>query len=395
MAADLPPVGAIKSNAVASSLMETQTQAHTQKKRTNNSLQLCFSSFRSVMPRSEEAIRRRADKRQRTEEEQRMYDRKDMLLLDKKKANKAKEKTIMKRSNDQQQQDPLKLVAPNTPMDPSLNNSNETHELDPLREPGAWKCPGCGNENFASRNWCNSKTCDQRRPDHIPAPSGRAYKKPKVDFSKNHYQPNPFDEEGAWNCPKCQFQNFASRERCKGFQCQERRPTTAEGSDPTTKIGGSAASSRQSRHDPETSKVLVWSKQADSITLNKNQELRKKFQESNGGEGMLAEDIERAKILIARDERKRQKKLVQEESTPQQVEIEGEAVAPKSTGEESTPPEMLVDPTIQRKRNKKLRKQYVATGGKGMSEEDIERAKVLIARDERKRQKLISVSASA
>lgn len=297
----------------------------------------------------------------------------------------------MKHSQQQQQQeDPSKVVSPHPTMDPFSNNPEND---DRLREPGAWKCPGCGNENFASRNWCNSKTCDQRRPDHIPAPlpSARAHKRPKVDLT-NHYQPSPFHEEGAWNCPKCQFQNFASRERCKGFQCQERRRATTDGSSSITNVGGST-SSRHSRHDPETSKMLVWSKQADSNTLNKNQELRKKYLEKNGGEDMSPEDIERAKILIARDERKRQKRLVQEESTPQ-AEIEGEIVSSKSTGEEPTVPDVLVDPTIQRKRNRALRKQYVATGGKGMSADDIERAKVLIARDERKRHKRPSVGAS-
>jgi hypothetical protein len=118
--------------------------------------------------------------------------------------------------------------------------------------------------------------------------------------------------------------------------------------------------------------------------LNKNQQLRRKYQETNG-EGMSVDDIERAKILIARDDRKRQKKLKDmtgEESTSR-VEVKDESAKPT----EDPAMDEVVDLKVQRKLNKTLRRRYVATGGEGMSEDDIERAKVLIARDERKRQK--------
>jgi hypothetical protein len=315
------------------------------------------------MARSDEAIRRRALKRQRTEEEQRAFDRN----------NKVEKKH-------KQQPKPVQTTVLDAPKD---GHTNDDDEYDPLKEPGAWKCPGCGNGNFASRQWCNSKTCDERRPIHIPAPTSSATrtKRPIKDF-KNHYEPNPFDEEGAWTCPSCQFQNFASRERCKGFQCNEKRPT---GNGQSAANNGTSNSSRRlPRHDLETSKVVVWSKQADASTLNKNQQLRRKYQETNG-EGMSVDDIERAKILIARDDRKRQKKLKDmtgEESTSR-VEIKDESAKPT----EDPATDEVVDLKVQRKLNKTLRRRYVATGGEGMSEDDIERAKVLIARDERKRQK--------
>jgi hypothetical protein len=41
----------------------------------------------------------------------------------------------------------------------------------------------------------------------------------------------------------------------------------------------------------------------------------------------------------------------------------------------------------QKKLNKRLRKRFLSTYGKGMTEEEVERAKVLIARDERKQAK--------
>jgi len=47
-----------------------------------------------------------------------------------------------------------------------LNNSNDNfaHDKAKMQEAGAWTCPTCGNNNFASRRRCNSKMCDTERP---------------------------------------------------------------------------------------------------------------------------------------------------------------------------------------------------------------------------------------
>jgi hypothetical protein len=310
------------------------------------------------MARSEDAIRRRALKRERTEEEQRKIDLKDMDIASKRRKEK--------------------------------KQVNDDNPDDPLKEAGAWKCPGCGNENFASRHWCNSKTCDERRPGHIAAPVkiGRGPPQSKRPHGEINYKvpssSHPMDEEGAWVCVSCQYSNFASRATCKGEECKEKRPAHLPGR-PSNKN----PNNKRQRHDPETSKSLEWSKQADKATLSKNHELRKQYQET-GGEDMTSEDVERAKTLIARDERKRQKRLqLKEEAAAEEDGIDQGAVPVKNSDDVIKPmPDDLVSTTkAQKKQNKSLRKRYLATDGKGMTEEEIERAKILLARDERKRAK--------
>ncbi len=311
------------------------------------------------MARSEDAIRRRAVKRQRTEEEQRQVDGKDIELASQRRRQRLGEG-----------------VAP-TGNEKALKEQSP----DPLQEIGAWKCPGCGNENFASRHWCNSKTCNERRPEHIPVPTGGSRRIP----SKSQYASHPLDEEGAWICASCQYSNFASRDVCNGPSCDEQRP------------GGVRKSKPGQRHDPETSKPLVWSKQADPETLSKNQLLRQRYQETEG-EGMSEDEINRAKILIERDQRKQQKKLEKKRQ------IDAEAT---QTEEDEVQPDAPVNVTLdvpiptpsdvkaQKSRNKKLRKLFLATGGKGMTPDDLERAKILVARDERKRMKAALLKGTA
>jgi hypothetical protein len=170
------------------------------------------------------------------------------------------------------------------------------------------------------------------------------------------------------------------------------------------------------RHDEETSKTLTWAKQANKATLSKNQELRQLYQDTSG-EGMSPEDVERAKTLIARDERKRQKKekkiVDSDETTPT---LDKDAEEDGATNEKVESSEMTSmettkedDATIKetkqkeaakasssskskRDKNKALRKRYLETDGKGMVAEQIERAKILIARDERKKQTNKSLS---
>lgn len=123
--------------------------------------------------------------------------------------------------------------------------------IDPaLSEPGAWICVGCGNHNFASRHACHSKTCDRTRPAGVPVPP-------------RYRHPAPRD--------------------------------------------GAHASTKDRRHDPSTSKTLQWAKQAGTETLEKNQDLRQRYRET-GGEGMEEGDAARARLLLERDARKKQKK---------------------------------------------------------------------------------------
>ena len=87
---------------------------------------------------------------------------------------------------------------------------------------------------------------------------------------------------------------------------------------------------QQSRHDKETSKKLVWDRQADTKTLSKNQEVRQRYKETSG-DGMDAADVERAKLLIARDQRKQEKMKKKKKQKEEPTETNGE-VPIKSNG---------------------------------------------------------------
>eukprot|EP00934_Nitzschia_sp_Nitz4_P007130 Nitzschia sp. Nitz4//scaffold67_size101165//59310//60278//NITZ4_004531-RA/size101165-processed-gene-0.42-mRNA-1//1//CDS//3329556480//7120//frame0 len=301
-----------------------------------------------IMVRSEEAIKRRASKRQRTEEEQRIAERRDL--------NKAKNRRTQREST---------------------TEAAAFTENDPMKEAGAWTCPGCGNNNFASRNWCNSKTCNEARP------GGPIAREPRRSYQNT--ESNPMDEEGAWTCPRCETRNFASRSTCFSRSCQQKRP---EGVGTPSSYSNRAAVKSNPRHDPLTSKNLNWKKQADKSTVMKNQDLRQQYKETNG-EGMSEADIERAKILIARDERKVQKK----ENLKKRSRDEDEPIQPTTSPAPVSPKK--VSSKSQRDQNKALMAKYESTKGDGMTPEQVERAKILIERRERKQKRRESAPVEA
>jgi hypothetical protein len=268
------------------------------------------------MARSKDALHKRAEKRNRSVKEQRKADSNDM------------EKAVINENNKRQKMNDRELSPPVSSNPPTTveaprDEIKQQPQQDPtvfaeqqkeiLSEPGAWTCQGCGNRNFASRTFCNSKMCDERRPSGSSS-SPRTKVNPRPTLSKPAFKPK----------------------------------------------------SQRQRHDPETSKILVWAENASSDKIESNLKLRKQYQET-GGEGMSEEDITRAKTLLERDERKKLKKQAQK---------------PKE--------EVKVDTGIAKvatEKNLKLRKQYQETGGEGMSEEDINRAKILLERDERNKLK--------
>ena len=443
-----------------------------------------LSSYNN-MARSIEAIQRRALKRQRTVDEQRQADRQDM-----EKQQQQRQQLLQERHdhNDEHERGfgskPLRrdddddgnggfggggcgltttTVAAaaddsgdNTATSATANNNKNDNINDPMKEVGAWICPKCNNENFSSRNWCNSKTCDQVRPSNVPVPTPQRWQQNYHLQQQQGYQggqrrqlrqnnsDDPLKEPGAWKCVSCGNRNYASRDICYSKSCDQRRPeessAVAEAEVRRKRTRDTSANPnlqqhRQRRHDELTSKKLVWSKQATPQVISKNQELRQQYLQTNG-DGMSLEDIERAKILIARDERKKQKKKVNlknknKETSEQVVDDDdddddqtdngkqlGEVVSSSNTITPFTPDsnkavskgeeEEIVD-TIQndkkkkekkkkskeenrneksiRDKNRALRERYLETLGKGMKPEDIERAKLLLQRDERKKRK--------
>jgi hypothetical protein len=371
------------------------------------------------MARSEEAIIKRALKRERTEDEQRRADRTDMYKQQEKKAKQEQEakrlrstapsyygptSTTIKLKKDNSKTTTIKSTPTQQPskkasnMDfkdhrqrenqrpapqKNLDGTTTTNDEDAMKEPGAWICPKCSNSNFASRRYCNSKTCDE---------------------------PRPFDADYNMREKKNTIEKSSIRHRSLRNTSSASRPTKVQ------------------RHDEETSKKLVWAEQADPTKLSKNQELRQRFLES-GGEGMTQEDIDRAKILLARDERKKsknnktkrtskassaietksesnntssssalgddannsdsKKEPVEEKhiATNEELNQQEDNINNQENTKQQREPKKSNDSKSKRDQNAALRRLYLETNGKGMKPDQIERAKLLITRDERKKQR--------
>lgn len=224
-------------------------------------------------------------------------------------------------------------------------------------------------------------------------------------------------EPGAWTCPKCHNFNFASRRTCHSKTCDETRPAAATAAYYNSSNNNSATLFHQRRqpsfgkprHDPATSKVVPWTAPpATKEQLEKNRELRQRYLDAtaaidkttlaqdaptNTSTTMTSEEIERARILVARDERKEQRR--QEKRDRRQRWRDGTVKSEPALSTANT----TTTPTIPaakdknraqklaeelRRERRRLRKLYLSTKGVGMKEDEIQRAKVLVARHEKK-----------
>lgn len=114
-----------------------------------------------LMARSAEALARRAAKRKVSVTTQRSND-----------AKKPKQKANDTRNFNESDRYQALVASPDT----AAYNSA-------LTEAGSWVCSRCGNNNFASRRVCNSKTCDEKSPHrqqqkklapaHLPSMKGK------------------------------------------------------------------------------------------------------------------------------------------------------------------------------------------------------------------------------
>mmetsp|Transcript_5488 Transcript_5488/g.8367 ORF Transcript_5488/g.8367 Transcript_5488/m.8367 type:complete len:253 (-) Transcript_5488:235-993(-) len=232
------------------------------------------------MPRSADAIRRRAEKRNRTIAEQRRADAEDWKKQAERAAaatggetnSKKRQKTIQKPSSLQSDK-----------QSPPSSNGNSTKDANP-------------SVKSAEAHGLKERPIGNTKPDDTCKDSSAVEKQLQ---STNSVTPNPLDEPGAWLCSKCGNHNFASRNSCHSKTCDEKRPD------------GVFVPPRQKkkpvRHDPATSRKHEWGEQADEDKIARNQFLRKQYLET-GGDGMTEEDISRAKLLLERDARKKQKK---------------------------------------------------------------------------------------
>jgi len=106
--------------------------------------------------------------------------------------------------------------------------------------PGPWKCPACGNQNYATRMVCNMRRCQQPRPG-TPAVVGGQNLQALAQLLGPHgvkglqtllggTKPQGFNggpkpkashtpPEGAWVCIECGNVNYPSRTSCNAIKC--------------------------------------------------------------------------------------------------------------------------------------------------------------------------------
>ena len=107
-----------------------------------------------------------------------------------------------------------------------------------MQEQGAWICPGCKNENYASRQTCHSKTCNERRPavatqsaPKAPAPKNLKPSKETAPATETQPKKKKLSKEG----------RKRERERL-GLGIPEPTKKKQRGDDPTDGIDLSAMS---------------------------------------------------------------------------------------------------------------------------------------------------------
>ena len=329
------------------------------------------------MARSAEAIQARAQKRNRSVAEQR-------------------------RADSLQQQQQQKLQPPN-PMMPYKSHSHDTTTTLP---------PPITNKHL------NDKTLSPIMINHHHDDHHRDVANDDHDAADANNTPaSNASEPGAWTCPKCENFNFASRRTCHSKTCDETRPAAATAAYYNNNSSSRAASDHQRRqppfgkprHDPATSKVVPWTAPpATKEQLERNRELRQRYLDATAASGettevattnkktiMTLEEIQRAQILVARDERKEQRR--QEKRDRRQrwrdVTVKSDPAFSTATATTTSIPAAKDKSRAQklaeelRRERRRLRKLYLSTNGVGMKEDDIQRAKALVARHEKKQRR--------
>lgn len=260
-----------------------------------------------------------------------------------------------------------------------------------------------GQQRYSDRIDMNRQTLKQKQIDNCEFDSNTRLRvsKPSIQNRKeDRRKPSSRNVDSADNSN--QFKNGSHGRRITdSSEMPRRKPSLLTKTNKT----------KHHRHNVETSKKLVWARQSDSKIISKNEELRQRYRET-GGKGMSAEDLERAKLLLARDERKQEKKKKKNQradatdsntkaskessDTGQKDDTSssrnGEVLAQEETtlqhrSLESKKGKKSNEAQAKRDQNRALRMLYLKTCGKGMKEDQIKRAKLLIARDEKKQKR--------
>jgi len=187
-------------------------------------------------------------------------------------------------------------------------------------------------------------------------------------------------------------------------------PKHTNGSSSKKNTTSSSSNNNKKKAKSSNKSGLEWSKpQASDNQLEHNKELRRRYLEKDPT--LLGEEFDRAKILVRRDERKKQKKIkykqekeeqvpeqqngehgVTDKKTPQSADKSNDSSSIiKGTAEGKQPPSGTdvggTSTEEQNEADRALCKRYKKTKGDGMTAEEVKRAKDLkAAKKERKRQ---------
>jgi len=118
------------------------------------------------------------------------------------------------------------------------------------------------------------------------------------------------DEDGAWLCGSCGNQNFASRKICNSKTCRQRRPKPGEVVLPLSAKIDKKPDTKSDSKKPAHLPALAWPEQAGPERIEYNRLLRERH--ARDPDSLTEEEKERADQLVARDERKKDKKANRE-----------------------------------------------------------------------------------
>jgi hypothetical protein len=251
------------------------------------------------------------------------------VVEDKKKAKKEKKEKAVTKDPEEEPTKRVKTVAPGVEVELS---------------DATWTCVKCSNVNFAKRDVCNSKMCNERKPGSIAPSSAEPLPKAVKSLLKGKFvtsavvittlQPSHLaasaatssesgaaasaedpnlEEAGSWTCAGCGNHNYASRSNCNTKTCRQSRPANSYPA-----AGGSMT--RPSRPPVMAFakpavvelKKLVWPEQGGPEKIKYNEELRARS--ISHPESLDAEETARAAVLADRDARKKVKKVQEKAS---------------------------------------------------------------------------------
>jgi uncharacterized OB-fold protein len=271
------------------------------------------------MARSKEALERRAEKRQISVEEQRLKDRK----------SKPKEplKEDVTSNEHKRPTDAKKAISGVKRKAEKIEETNNTE----------WLCHKCSNKNYAHRSTCNR--CMETRMD-----TGANVKTaPKVVHNAGNVAIRTDDSAVAtsqgkpsvkttnslqWTCTSCQNENFPHRTHCNRcmtervicIKADSKGSISNESIQPVVQKSESTSSSYiTSNKKPKFASTTAvgkqqvktkstWSAPADDKRIAENEALRIAYL-AGKVEGLTPENVERAKILVQRSQRKKEKKV--------------------------------------------------------------------------------------